>query len=175
MKLRPYKKSDARQIASWINDKETFYLWSAGRLGQYPFSGESLNEEYDKHDCDDSYFPMTAFDDKGICGHILIRFTDDEKKIVRFGFVVVDSSRRGQGNGRQMLKLAFKYAFELLKADKVTISVFKRNGQAIKCYNSVGFTQSSIENNECYDIYGEKWECSLLEIGKGEYISKYKL
>lgn len=175
MKLRPYKKSDAQHIASWINDKETFYLWSAGCLGEYPFSDEVLNAEYDKHDCDDNYFPMTAFDDQGVCGHILLRFTDAEKKIVRFGFVIVDNCRRGRGLGKQMLKLAFKYAFELLKADKVTISVFNSNSSAVKCYKSVGFTPSVGENNESYDIDGERWECTLLEIGKGEYISKYKL
>lgn len=54
---------------------------------------------------------MTAFDETGVVGHLIMRFTDAEKTILRFGFVIVDDMKRGQGLGKEMLLLALKYAF----------------------------------------------------------------
>lgn len=31
---------------------------------------------------------MTAFDDSGVIGHMIMRFTDEKKTILRFGFVI---------------------------------------------------------------------------------------
>ena len=42
----------------------------------------------------DNFYPMTAFDDSGIVGHLIMRFTDVEKSTLRFGFVIVDDAKR---------------------------------------------------------------------------------
>lgn len=54
-----------------------------------------------------------------------MRFIDEDKSILRFGFVIVDDIKRGQGYGKEMLQLALKYAFEVLKVNKVTLGVFE--------------------------------------------------
>lgn len=61
---------------------------------------------------------MTAFDETGVVGHLIMRFTDEEKKTLRFGFVIVNDTKRGMGYGKEMLKLAIKYAFDILKVEK---------------------------------------------------------
>ena len=68
-----------------------------------------------------------------------MRFTDDEKKVVRFGYVIIDNEKRGKGIGKELMKLAIRYAFEILRAEKITLGVFDNNESAEKCYSACGF------------------------------------
>ncbi len=165
LRLRPYKPCDAKKIVSWFQDEFTFMRWSAGRFAVYPITEEDLNHKYIENngDCieEDNFYPVTAFDDTGVVGHMIMRFLDEEKKILRFGFVIVDDTIRGKGYGKQMISLALKYAFEILKVQKVTIGVFENNPTAIHCYQSVGFKEVGAEY---YNLMGEEWKCLELEI-----------
>ena len=123
--LRPYKKCDAEYIVKWIKDEVAFRKWCADRLKTYPITAEDLNDYYEQYAFSDSFFEMTAFDETGITGHLIMRYTDGDKKELRFGFVIVDDSKRGKGYGKEMLKAALRYAFDILKAEKVTLGVFE--------------------------------------------------
>lgn len=164
LRLRPYKACDAETIVSWIKDETTFYKWSADRYGKYPITADDMNALYDANAFSDGFFEMTAFDETGAAGHLIMRFIDEEKKILRFGFVIVDDAKRGKGYGKRMLKLAIKYAFEILMVDKITIGVFENNESAYHCYRSVGFQKT--EQIENYHILGEEWKCRELELQK---------
>lgn len=162
LRLRPYKACDAEKIISWIKDERTFYKWSADRYKKYPITADDMNALYDASAFSDGFFEMTVFDETGAVGHLIMRFTDEEQKILRFGFVIVDDTKRGKGYGKQMLKLAIKYAFEILMVDKITIGVFENNESAYHCYLSVGFRDTG--RVECYPILGEEWNCRELEL-----------
>ncbi len=162
LRLRPYKPCDAEAITSWIKDETTFYRWSAGKYEKYPVTAEDMNAFYDANAFSDSFFEMTAFDENGVAGHLIMRFPDENKKMVRFGFIIVDDGRRGKGYGRQMLQLAIKYAFEILMADRITLGVFEDNIPAYRCYQSVGFQETG--RIERYRIAGEEWKCKELEL-----------
>ncbi len=60
-----------------------------------------------------------------------------------------------------MINLALKYAFEILKAQKVTLGVFENNAPAHYRYKSAGFKDIG---EEIYTINGEKWKCIEMEI-----------
>lgn len=162
LRLRPYKACDAETIISWIKDERTFYKWSADRYKKYPITADDMNAFYDASAFSDGFFEMTAFDETGVVGHLIMRFTDEEQKILRFGFVIVDDTKRGKGYGKQMLRLAEKYAFEILMVDKITIGVFENNESAYHCYLSVGFRDTG--RVEYYPIQGEEWKCRELEL-----------
>lgn len=164
MRLRPYKNCDAEYIVKWIKDEVSFRKWCADRYDKYPISSEDINNHYDSFKDDDNFFEMTAFDDSGVVGHLIMRFTDEEKKVLRFGFVIVDDSKRGKGYGKEMLSLALKYAFEILKVEKVTLGVFENNLPAYYCYKSVGFKDVIMEHSEYYNVLNECWKCRELEI-----------
>lgn len=167
LRIRPYKACDASAIVSWIQDEVTFYRFSANRLGSYPITAEGLNAHYDSLKEMDNFYEMTAFDESGVVGHFIMRFLDEEKHILKFGFVIVDATKRGKGYGKEMLKLALKYAFELLKVDAVRIGVFENNIPAHHCYNSIGFRD--LEESEMFSVLGEEWKCLELEIKKEEW------
>ncbi len=168
LKIRPYKPDDAKTIVSWCKDEISFRKWSSDRYEHFPITADDMNYKY--IDCNgdctgaDTFYPFTAVDEDSIVGHLIMRFTDAEKKTLRFGFVIVDDTKRGRGFGKEMLRLSLEYAFDVLKAKNVTIGVFENNPSAYYCYKSVGFKDVSVEEPEHYEILGEIWKCLELEI-----------
>lgn len=159
LRLRPYKACDAAAIVSWSEDEAAFRRWSADRFPAYPITAEDLNRHYDAMAESDSFFEFTAFDESGPLGHLIMRFTNKEKTILRFGFVIVDPRKRGQGYGREMLNLAIRYAFDFLKAEKITLGVFENNLPAYRCYRAAGFRETTCSEASWYHIGGEDWKC----------------
>ena len=90
LRLRPYNKNDAQTILSWINDEKAFYKWTAGVLGDYPISVEQFNTV-------SNLMAFTAIDDNEIVGFFTMRRPNESFEELRFGFVVVDLEKRGQG------------------------------------------------------------------------------
>ena len=173
LKIRPYKPCDAQTILSWCPDEESFRKWTSDRYQTFPITPADMNHKYldSNGDCQeaDNFYPMTAFDDTGIVGHLILRYTDVDKRILRFGFVIVDGAKRGRGYGKEMLGQALKFAFELLGAEKVTIGVFENNLPAYYCYKSVGFQDVKTERTASCEICGETWNILELEITEKEF------
>ena len=171
LKLRPYKPCDAETIVSWCKDEKSFRKWTSDRYENFPITAEDMNDKYINcnGDCPDldNFYPMTAFDESGIVGSLILRFNNAERTIVRLGFIIVDDTKRGKGYGRKMVQLATKYAFEFLGAEKVTLGVFDNNPSARYCYKAAGFQ----ETGEKFDIplFGEIWTVIELEMEKHDY------
>lgn len=166
--LRLYKDSDASVITQWLKNEYAFRQWSADRYGSYPITAEDMNSYYTQYSDKDLY-KLTAVDENGIVGHFTIRFIDDVRKIARLGFVIVDDTKRGLGYGKQLVLSALKYAFDELKADKVTLGVFENNTPAIQCYLSCSFKTVEKETPESYQCMGETWNCIEMEITYEQY------
>ena len=168
MTLRPFNINDAGTILSWCKDKHAFRLWSADKYKDFPAQPEEMMEQYEG----DNMYPLTAVvgDERlrvgeqssgMIIGHILLRFPSEDKSVIRFGFVIVDDSKRGKGYGKQMLRLAIDYAKQELGAQKITLGVFCDNHSAVECYKSVGFR---ITGTDSYPIDGEEWKGIEMEL-----------
>lgn len=167
LRLRPYKPCDAEKIAGWIKTEEALFKWSADRFEKFPVTAADINRKYisNNGDCPepDNFFPVTAFDESGVIGSLILRYTDSDKKTLRFGFVVVDDSRRGRGYGKEMLRLALRFAFDVFGAERVTLGVFDTNPIAHACYKAVGFNDVGSECNPmCFN--GEPWNIVEMEI-----------
>ena len=168
LKLRTYKPCDAKTILTWCKDEVSFRKWTSDRYESFPITDKDMNYKY--VDCNgdcadlDNFFPMTAFDESGVVGHLIMRFTDKEKAVLRLGFVIVDDSKRGKGYGKEMICLALKYAFEIMKVEKVTIGVFENNASAYHCYKAAGFKEVETVEEVWCEVCGEKWKIIDLEI-----------
>ena len=105
LRLRSYKNCDAKTIVTWCKDEVAFRKWTSDRYDTFPITEDDMNKKY--VDCNgdcpepDNFYPMTAFDENGIVGHLIMRFTDEEKKTLRFGFVIVDDSNVARVTARK--------------------------------------------------------------------------
>ena len=174
LRLRPYKPCDAQTMIGWCRDELTFRRWTGDRYDKFPVTEADINGKYidNNGDCSepDNFYPMTAFDENGIVGHFILRYTDERKNVLRIGFVILDDSKRGKGYGKAMIRLALKYAFEIFGAEKVTIGVFDNNPAAYHCYKNAGFREVFSENREKCEICGEICDVIELEMNKEEYV-----
>ena len=158
MTLRTFDIDDAPIILSWIKDKTAFRKWSADRYPAYSPNPEDMQAQY----AADNVFPFTAIDDDGkIVGHIMLRYPDSSKTVIRLGFVIVDDNLRGKGYGKQMLQLAIQKAKEEFGAKKITLGVFDNNPSAFHCYESVGF---KVIGTDSYLIDEEEWTEKEMEM-----------
>lgn len=167
--FRPYKECDAPAIASWIRDEYSFRKWCADRFDSFPLTPDALNAHYAASKDTDNIFPFTAYDKKGVAGHLILRFTDDTRKDVRLGFIIVDYDRRGTGLGKEMVLLAQRYAFEFLGAEKVSLAVFDNNPAAYHCYYAAGFREVPDETDSFFETMGEKWKRITMELTRQQY------
>lgn len=165
LELRLYKNTDAQIIVKWLKSEYAFRQWSADRYEGYPITADDMNNYYSQYS-DKDLCKLTAVDENEIVGHLTIRFIDEKRKIARLGFVIVDDTKRGLGYGKQLVLSALKYAFDELKADKVTLGVFENNTPAIQCYLSCGFKIVEKENIESYRCMGEVWNCIEMKINR---------
>ena len=170
MTLRPFKPCDAGRIASWCGDERTWLLWGGDRIGPYPLSGDDLCRKYlaENGGCSeaDNFYPVTALDGDEPVGHFIIRYPGGDRRVLRFGWVIVDPALRGRNYGRTMLSLGLKLAFEIMGAEKVTIGVSENNPAALKCYLSAGFRKTG--EFSFADIRGETWRVIELEQTRDE-------
>lgn len=157
LRLRPYNSNDAEQILSWSKDTEAFYKWTAGVLGEYPLSVEQFHSVT-------NLMAFTAIDDDEVVGFFTMRKPSESFDELRFGFVVVDSRKRGKGYGKGMLQLGLKYAKEIYGAQKVSLGVFENNQPAYHCYKAVGFKDIVLDEIETYHVLDEDWKCLELEM-----------
>ena len=157
MTLRPFNINDAPTILSWCKDKHAFRLWSADRYKEFPAQPDEMMEQYKG----ENMYPLTAVVEEEIIGHILLRFPSEDKSVIRFGFVIVDDSKRGKGYGKQMLQLAILKAKQDFGARNITLGVFDNNPSALHCYESVGFV---VTGTDTYAIDGEEWTGKEMEL-----------
>ena len=158
MTLRPFTINDAPIILSWIKNKAAFRKWSADRYPTFPPKPEDMVAQYES----DVIFPFTAMDNEGkVVGHIIFRYPDSSKTVIRFGFVIVDDNLRGKGYGKQMLQQAIQKAQQEFGAKKITLGVFDNNPSAFYCYQSVGF---KVTGADTYLIDGEEWTEKEMEM-----------
>ena len=161
LKLRPYHKDDAAVIAGWLDSEEAMHKWSADRYRTFPLTADDINRYYDE--AGNRFYPLTAFDENGLVGHLVVCSREENLSTLRFCYVIVDSARRGQGCGKAMLTLALRWAFDIVGADKVTLGVFESNEPARRCYASLGFLPDT-PNRRTYRINGEDWLCLELAL-----------
>lgn len=162
MRLRKYKKDDANEIVKWIKTEREKALWSADRYKNFPVLPEDINEEYEKTSKICNIYPMTLTDGNKVVGHIILRNPTEDKKVFRFGYVIVSSNIRGKGYGKTLLLEAIRFAKEKLSAKKITLGVFEENESALKCYESVGFKVVEV-GKETFKFEDEKWSFVEME------------
>lgn len=165
LRIRPFKISDIDYLLNWLKEERLFKMWSADKF-EYPLTTEQLEDYKDRYELDEFAWMFTALDGNGVpVGHFLMRKADYEKGSIHLGFIVIDPEKRDHGYGQEMVRLAVKYAFELLGVNKVTLGVFDSNPRAEHCYKKVGFITEA-HNMDALHYKDEVWGLYCMAIEK---------
>ncbi len=103
LRLRPYKTCDAHTIVTWCSDEVSLRRWSSDRYDTFPITAADMNHKY--VDCNgdcgepDNFYPMTAFDDSGVVGHLIMRFTDEQRSGTGTGAEGLSELTQTKGEG----------------------------------------------------------------------------
>ena len=115
-------------------------MWSADRFGDYPSVPEIIAAHYERCSRSGSFFPLTFVDDDdNVMGHLILRYTDEARTELRLGFVIVDSSLRGQGLGRLLLEHVIDFARQELGNVDLHLTSRPERVAANELYRSLGF------------------------------------
>ncbi len=157
MRLRPYIANwDFGSIRNWITDEREHAFWCAGSM-DYPIDEQSfarfLAEQAERF----GGAPFVATTDAGVPVGLFTYELDPAANEGKLRIVLVDPAERGKGVGKEMLRLALRYAFEISKADAVQLNVFSANVGAMKCYKGAGFTERRVEP-DALQFGEESWD-----------------
>jgi RimJ/RimL family protein N-acetyltransferase len=140
-------------------------MWCADKF-KYPLTIEQLADYKKMYEEDEFGWSFTALNEEGVpVGHFLMTKADYKEQSVHLGFIIIDDKYRGKGYGKEMVRLAVKYAYEILGVRKVTLGVFDNNPAAHYCYQAAGFEDTKYHEN-LFSYKNEKW-------GLYEMISNY--
>lgn len=162
MRIRPYiPDRDYEHLSKWIGDERTHALWCANLL-PYPVTRKSFDDLLKKASMDWTDSAYTATENNGRPVGFFCYSVNTEDNVGFLKFIIVDSAKRGKGYGKEMLRLALRYAFEITGAAAVQLNVFNENPLAKQCYEKIGFVQRSIDRNT-FAYKDELWNrCNML-------------
>ncbi len=147
MRIRPYiSEKDYPVVSRWITDERTHALWSGKRF-EYPVSRENFDGVLRKYENQSGDSPFVATADAGTVIGFFCYGTDPETNEGILRFMMIDDKRRGNGYGKEMVRLALKYAFEIAGVDSVQLNVFSPNKNAKACYEGCGFEDRVVEED----------------------------
>lgn len=104
-------------------------------------------------DPDRAFFVLKNEDGK-ILGEAVINDLDREKSEANFRIALFTSTARGHGTGTWMTEEVCRYAFEVMKLERLTLDVLQTNPRARKVYEKAGFVLDSSCEEEIVNITG---------------------
>lgn len=155
MELRAFEKDDYELLISWIDSAKLNYLWGGPKF-EFPLDSEQLSQ----HCSLPEVFPFIFVVSGESAGYVeLFKVAEAHFRICR---VFVSNDFRGRGISKKMLGQLIDIAREKYNSRVLSLAVFEQNVVAKKCYESLGFSVTSIENStRCFD--GEDWDLLHME------------
>ena len=163
MKIRKFSlDTDFDIIKNWSTDAKTHALWCANRM-QYPPDidnvGSFLRFEEEKYG--NKAYMAENDEGKAVGFYCCSAVNEDGEAMLKF--VIVDPNQRGNGYGKEMIRLAVEKEFESDSVKAVQLMVFTSNVKAQKCYESVGFRERSV-TPDVFTFENESWGRSNMVI-----------
>ncbi|WP_299020087.1 GNAT family protein [uncultured Photobacterium sp.] len=156
MELEYFTKKNSFVLINWVSSAELNYLWS-GPVFDFPLTAQQIAS----HIATPEVIPFILRNEGKPLGYIeLVRESTTKYRMCRV--LIGDESYRGKGYGKGLVKLAVRYACEVLNAKVVTLAVFENNPVALRCYQSLGFTITGKEMN-IRTFNGESWTLLYME------------
>lgn len=163
--LAPMSAEDAEQYAKWINDSNL-----SDCLGNSSLIS-SLEKEKDIIDSmirEGYNFAIVRREDDQLLGNISFFEVNQIHRNAMCGLFIGEAENRGQGYGKEALRLLLRFGFQTLNLNNVMLKVYAFNEMAIACYRKLGFKVIG-ERRDAYFVRGKYHNEILMDILAGEF------
>ena len=130
--LAPAADADFDEVMSWFPDAESVDIWGGPRF-RYPFTAETFRADC-RIDLMTSYVLRSEDGRLAAFGQSYER--DGRGHLAR---LVASPSLRGQGVGKQLIRMIITALEETNDYDECSLFVYRHNLPAYRCYLSLGF------------------------------------
>ncbi len=140
IELRRHARENYRLYGEWYGDEEIWRLtsWAASPLSLS--AAERLFEDRELSSTDDS-FAIHLKDKEDPIGVVSLMNISEANSSAELSVIVGDPDDRRQGYGAEAMRMLLDYAFEKLGMNRVGLSVFEFNEDAISTYERLGFRE----------------------------------
>jgi RimJ/RimL family protein N-acetyltransferase len=140
IELRRHARERYRLYGEWYGDPEIWRLtsWAAAPLS--PSAVERLFEDREHSPTDDSFAIHLKGEEEPI-GVISLMNISEANDSAELSIIVGDPEDRHQGYGAEAIEVILRYGFEDLGLNRVGLSVFEFNEDAISTYKKLGFRE----------------------------------
>jgi RimJ/RimL family protein N-acetyltransferase len=138
VELQRHARANYGLYAAWYGDPEIWHLtsWAPSPLNRPAV--EKLFEDRELSPTDDSFAIHVKDEDEPV-GVISLMNISDANESAELSVIVGRPDDRHQGYGTEAIELLLGYAFEELGLNRVGLSAFDFNDEAIAAYEKLGF------------------------------------
>lgn len=151
--IGPLIPEDFAPLFCWINDVAAAGLDFAYR----PVDMMTHRQWWDSlgKDATKVVFAIRKTTEPFIIGYVQINAINSVHRSAELGIRIGEEKNRGQGYGKEALRLAVDFCWNHLNLNRVQLIVFKHNDRAIGAYKAVGFKKEGLLKKAAF--IGGRW------------------
>lgn len=137
VELTALRKSEAKKLFSWINDRD-LVLWNSSYR---PIAWESHKEWFRSitNRSDVSIFAIRHLRSKRLIGTCQLHSISCTHRSAELAIRIGEKNLLGRGLGTEALRLLLIHGFEDLNLNRIYLTVMNHNKRAIRAYRKIGF------------------------------------
>ena len=159
IKLTSINEEDVSKIQKWHNDVS--FMRNYDTISANPKNIEDVKDLImDIRKCSTAYiFAVKELEDQGIIGVTGFENISWNNGTALIYIGIGEEKHRGQGLGKEALKLTIEFGFEELNFHRIYLTVLEYNESAINLYEKLGFKREGVyrefihRDGKRYDIY----------------------
>lgn len=140
VELRRHVRENYPLYADWYGDEEIWRLTSWADAPLRPAAVERLFDEREASPADRSFAVHRRGERKPI-GVISLTNVNRTNGKANLSVILGSPEDRDRGHGAEAINLILQYGFEELELQRISLSVFEYNTQAISVYERLGFRE----------------------------------
>ncbi len=156
--LRPLTSSDLRRCVKWFSDPQIIRF--LGRNSAVTMAEEERwFRDYERRR-DEHIFAIEV--EGRHVGNLGLHKIDSVHRKADIGIVIGETTFWSQGYGSEAMRVALRYAFDVLGLNKVSLEVLEYNIHAIRTYERIGFQREGLHRE---DIFKDGRFVNVLRMG----------